>query len=233
MTPVIGVDGCPAGWIAVIWGRTVEHRLCSHFSDVLALDGAVIAVDMPIGLPETSGRLGDREVRARLGERQSSVFPVPSRLAVMCETFSDACRENLQRSNPPKKVSKQCYNLFPKIREIDGLITPKLQDRVFESHPELAFWAMNDETALPLPKKVKSQPYAPGLELRRALLRQAGFPLDALPASLYRRSDVGVDDLIDACACARVARRIHEGRAIRIPAKPTRDGRGLRMEINA
>lgn len=233
MTPVIGVDGCPAGWIAVIWGDTVEHRLCSRFSDVLALDGAIIAVDMPIGLPETSGRPGDRDVRARLGERQSSVFPVPSRAAVMCEEFGDACSENLKRSDPPKKISKQCYNLFPKMREIDRLITPKLQERVFESHPELAFWAMNDETALSLPKKVKSQPHEPGLKLRRSLLRRAGFPLSSLPVSTYRRSDVGADDLIDACACAWVARRILEGRAIRIPAEPMRDGRGLRMEINA
>jgi predicted RNase H-like nuclease len=233
MTPVIGVDGCPAGWIAVIWGRKVEHRLCPRFSDVLALEGAIIAVDMPIGLPETSGRPGDRDVRARLGGRRSSVFPVPSRAAVMCEAFSDACRENLKHSYPPKKVSKQCYNLFPKIREIDGLITPELQDRVFESHPELAFWAMNDETALPLPKKVKSQPYELGLQLRRTLLHKAGFPFAALPVSTYRRSDVGADDLIDACACAWVARRILKGRAIRIPAEPMRDGCGLRMEINA
>jgi predicted RNase H-like nuclease len=233
MTPVIGVDGCPAGWIAVIWGSTVEHRLCPRFSDVLALEGAIIAVDMPIGLPDMSGRPAERDTRARLGGRQSSVFPVPSRLAVMCEAFGEACAENLKRSDPPKKVSKQCYNLFPKIREIDRLMTPKLQDRVFESHPELAFWAMNDEMALPLPKKVKSQPYEPGLKLRRSLLRQAGFPLLSLPPSNYRRSDVGADDLIDACACAWVARRILDGRAIRIPAEPMRDGKGLRMEINA
>jgi predicted RNase H-like nuclease len=233
MIPVIGVDGCPGGWIAVIWGSRLEHRLCPRFNDVLALDGAVIAVDMPIGLPELSGRPGDRDVRARLGERQSSVFPVPSRAAVMREAFNDACAENLKRSDPPRKVSKQCYNLFPKIREIDRLITPELQDRVFESHPELAFWAMNDETALPLPKKVKSQCHEPGLELRRSLLRNAGFPLSSLPASIYRRSDVGADDLIDACACAWVARRILEGKAIRIPAEPMRDERGLRMEINA
>ena len=232
MKPVIGVDGCPAGWIAVIWHEAVEHHLCPTFRDVLALRGEIIAVDMPVGLPELPGRPGDREARSKLGERQSSLFPVPCRAAVMCQDFASACREHVARSNPPKKISKQCFNLFPKMREIDALMTPSLQDRVHEAHPELAFWAMNGQQPLALPKKVRSQPYAEGLQLRHALLRKAGFPIDRLPPSAYRRSHVGHDDLLDACACAWVASRIQEGKHLRFPASPTRDGRGLRMEIN-
>jgi predicted RNase H-like nuclease len=233
MTPVIGVDGCRAGWIAVIWGSTLEHCLCPTFADVLNLDGAIIAVDMPIGLPETSGRPGDREARAKLGERQSSLFPIPARAAVMCDDFGDACAANAASSDPPKKVSRQCFNLFPKIREIDALMTQALQQRVHESHPEVAFWAMNAEQPLALPKKIKSQPSAPGLALRRDLLERAGFPISKLPPSIYPRTIVGADDLIDACACAWVARRILKGENHRFPANPPRDARGLRMEINA
>ena len=81
MTPVIGVDGCPGGWIAVRWAEGLSHHLCRSFSDVLALDAAIIAVDMPVGLPEMSGRAAEREVRSKLGDRQSSVFSIPSRAA--------------------------------------------------------------------------------------------------------------------------------------------------------
>ncbi|MGL4296609.1 MAG: DUF429 domain-containing protein, partial [Aestuariivirga sp.] len=177
MTPVMGVDGCPGGWIAVIWGAAPMHRLVSRFSDLLDVEAAVIAVDMPIGLPESHGRPPEREVRCRLGERQSSVFAVPARPAVMSEDYREACAINLQHSDPPRKIAKQSFHLFPKIREIDAIITPGLQSRVFEVHPELAFWAMNGEQPLSLPKKTKGRPDPAGQALRRDLLRRAGFPL--------------------------------------------------------
>lgn len=233
MTPVVGVDGCPGGWIAVRWGENVSHHLCRSFAEVMALDAAIIAVDMPIGFPQGSGRAAEREVRQRLGDRQSSVFAVPSRAAVMCADYREACTANLASSDPPKKVSKQIFHIFPKMREIDALMTPELQSRVVEVHPELAFWAMNGAASLALPKKVKGQPHGPGLELRKALLGKAGFPLASLPPVAYRRADVGADDLIDACACAWSARRLLEGRAVSFPADPPRDARGLRMAISA
>jgi len=233
MTIVLGVDGCPGGWIAVRWGDHVSHHLCRSFEEVTAIDAAVIAVDMPIGFPQGSGRAAEREVRSRLGDRQSSVFSVPSRAAVMCADYREACAANLAASDPPKKVSKQIFHIFPKMREIDRLITPALQSRIVEVHPELAFWAMNGEAPLPLPKKVKGRVHDNGLALRASLLAAAGFPLQALPPASYRRADVGADDLIDACACAWSARRIAEGRAIRLPADPPRDARGLRMAITA
>ena len=233
MTPVIGVDGCPAGWIAVRWAERLTHHLCLSFAEVLALDAVVIAVDMPIGIPELSGRSAERDVRSRLGGRQSSVFSIPARAAGMCGDYREACAANLAHSVPPKKVAKQSFHLFPKIREIDALMTPALQSRVHEVHPELAFWALNGEQALPLPKKVKSRPHPPGLDLRRRLLRAAGFPLDLLPPLSYRAVDVGPDDILDACACAWSARRIHDGTSVRFPAHPPRDVKGLRMEINA
>jgi predicted RNase H-like nuclease len=233
MTPVIGVDGCPAGWVAIVWAGSVELHLRSSFADVMELPGDIIAVDMPIGLPERNGRTGDREARAMLGERQSSLFAVPTRAAVMQHDYAAACRENLLRSDPPRKVSRQCFNLFPRIREIDAHMSTSLQLRVFESHPELAFWAMNGRSPLPLPKKVKGTVYAQGLELRRNLLSMAGFPIEGLKPWSGRRSEIGPDDILDACACAWVARRILENRHIRFPADPPVDAKGLRMEINA
>jgi predicted RNase H-like nuclease len=233
MTTVIGVDGCPAGWIAVFWGVTIEHRLYTSFADILATDAAIIAVDMPIGLPLLSGRAAEVAARKVLGDRQSSVFSIPSRAAVACTDYAEACAVNLKHSDPPKKISKQSFNLFPKIREIDAVITPDMQTRVHEAHPEVAFWMMNSKKPVPLAKKVKSQNHMPGLDLRRDLLRTAGFPIDTLPPANYPKSAVGADDIIDACACAWVARRISRGEHLSFPENPPRDERGLAMCIKA
>jgi predicted RNase H-like nuclease len=228
---VMGVDGCRAGWIAVCWGETVAHRLYTSFASLVETEAQVIAVDMPIGFPDQAGRSAETEARRVLGARKSSLFAMPCRAAVMCEDYREACATNLQNSDPPRKISKQAFHLFPKIREIDALITPAKQNRIHEVHPELAFWHMNGKRPLSHAKKVQGRPSELGLEQRRELLRNAGFPLDQLPLSIYRKSDVGADDLMDACACAVVARRIADGRASYFPVVPEYDGRGLLMRI--
>ena len=237
---VASVDGCPAGWMVVIWhgdfAGSPHASIVPDFSTVLALPVKIIAVDMPIGLPERAGpggRTACVEARDRLGARQSSVFSVPSRAAVMCKDYREACRVNYENSDPPKMVAKQCFNLFTKMREIDRLMAPPMQDRVFEVHPELAFWAMNDHQPLALPKKVKSRPDAAGLALRRKLLDQAGFPVEKLKRDQWRAAEAGEDDVLDACAVAWSARRLRDGEHLRLPPEPPCDGRGLRMEINA
>ena len=90
--------------------------------------------------------------------------------------------------------------------------------RVFEVHPEVAFWRLNGARALDQPKKVKGRCYEPGLALRRRLLVDAGFPpaaVNALPPK-----GAGPDDLLDALACAAIARRIHAGVAQPFPDPP-------------
>ena len=237
---VAGVDGCRAGWLVVVRpldgiGRPAV-RIVATFAEVLALPEApsLIAVDIPIGLPERSGiggRAADIGARAKLGARQSSVFAVPARAAVMETDYGRACAVALLHSEPPRKVSKQTFNLFAKIREVDRLMTPALQARVVECHPETAFWAMNGAAPLALPKKVKSRPNAPGLALRRRLLAGAGWPMDFLATMPFRTADAGPDDLLDACGCAWTALRVLNGAALRFPAAPPLDARGLRQEI--
>ena len=101
--------------------------------------------------------------------------------------------------------------------------------RVFEVHPELAFWRLNGGRPLDRPQKVKSRPYEPGLALRRGLLIAAGLSTDAVNAMPPR--GVGPDDLLDAFACAAIARRIHAGTAESFPNPPPRDRYKLRMAI--
>ncbi|MFZ1988796.1 MAG: DUF429 domain-containing protein [Alphaproteobacteria bacterium] len=235
---VVGVDGCRGGWIAVlapISGSGCEARLFRDFGEILSSETRIIAIDVPIGLPEIAirgGRVACNEARSRLGARQSSVFSVPARAALAAKTYREACAINLENSDPPRKIAKQTYNILPRIAEVDAVMTPALEPRVFECHPELAFWVMNDQRPLALPKKMKSRPYAEGMALRRRLLAKAGIEVPPPPKAVQGIS-FGEDDLLDACACAIAARRIALGQAITLPADPPRDAKGLRMAIMA
>src|SRR5262249_9015776 len=88
-----GLDGCRAGWLLALrrpGDRGGPRRFVARFAGVIAAPGApaVIAVDIPIGLPEQAGhggRSADNMVRPFLGARRSSVFSVPSRRAVFAE----------------------------------------------------------------------------------------------------------------------------------------------------
>ena len=170
-------------------------------------------------------------MRPLLGARQSSVFSVPSRAAIYAADYAAACAIAAATSDPPRKVSKQLFNIAPKIREVDEALraTPDAAGRVFEVHPEVAFWRLNGERALTEPKKVKSRPYEPGLALRRTLLIAAGLPAEAVHATPPRGA--AADDLLDALACAAVARRIRLGVAKPFPDPPPRDAYGLPMAI--
>ncbi|HWJ74968.1 MAG TPA: DUF429 domain-containing protein [Kaistia sp.] len=232
---VAGVDGCRAGWIAVLLPEAGPPQVfvTQRFADILAheTEPGIIAVDMPIGLPDSvgpGGRGPERLVRAKLGERQSSVFAIPPRAAVMASDFAAATAASLAASTPPRKVSRQAFGLFAKIREIDALMTAPLEARIYESHPELAFWQLNAHAPMTLPKKVRGKSNPPGLAERRALLVRLGY--DAGLLSTPPRG-AGLDDLLDAAVLALIARRIARGEAMSFPAEPERDAKGLRMAI--
>lgn len=207
---------------------------------------AVVAVDMPIGLPERiegAGRAAEKAVRPLLGERQSSVFSIPSRAAVEVgagpfrselhrrEMHVEACRIAERSSHPPRRISIQGFGLFPKIMEIDRLLraAPGLCERVIESHPEFAFRALNGGSAMALPKKIKGQVNPAGMEERRRLLVASGLPR----SFLYAAPPAGAaqDDLLDAAAMLLVAERHARGTARPHPEPPERDAHGLPIAI--
>jgi predicted RNase H-like nuclease len=237
MAWLAGVDGCSVGWLVAFVrpeDGEIRVRIAPHFADIVVEEPAIIAIDIPIGLPERSGyggRAAENLVRPLLGQRQSSVFSVPSRAAIYANDFGEACRLALATCDPPRKVSRQLYLIAPKIREVDAILRSDraLASRVFEVHPELAFWRLNGGRALDQPKKIKGRPYPPGLALRRQLLKGAGLPaatVEAVPPP-----GAGADDLLDALACAVIARRICSGTAQPFPDPPPRDGSGLPMAI--
>lgn len=247
--PVAGADGCKAGWIAVLLepGGTPRTAIFGAFAALVAAlpDDAVIAVDMPIGLPEFTRRGGrgpEALVRPLLGERQSSVFSIPSRAAVYAgeEPFTSleawyaahraASAIARQTSEPPRSVSIQAFGIFSKIREIDRLLVsrPELRGRVIESHPEVAFWQLNGRQAMALPKKAKGRVNPAGMEERRALLVACGYERPFLEKTPRGAGD---DDFLDAAAVMLVALRRALGSAISFPDPPGRDERGLPLAI--
>ncbi|WP_027037319.1 DUF429 domain-containing protein [Mesorhizobium ciceri] len=247
---LVGVDGCKAGWIAVgrASGMAPSVGVFATFTALLASlpENAVIAVDMPIGLPEFSGRGGrgpEALARPLLGARQSSVFSIPSRAALYADTngFTTieawyaahirASEVALTTSDPPRGVSIQAFGIFAKIREIDALLIarPDLRGRVFESHPEVAFCRLNGDQAMQLPKKIKGSINPAGMAERKALLCRHGYETDFLDQPPPRGA--AADDFLDAAAMMLIAGRIASGEARPLPDPPGRDSFGIPVAI--
>jgi predicted RNase H-like nuclease len=226
---IAGVDGCRAGWIVMLLqrtGRAWEHQitLCLTFADVLALDPApaVIAIDIPIGLldkPQLGGRECDRQARKLLGRRASSIFTPPTRSMLKATHYEHVRTRGL---------SIQAFNLLPKIREVDQLMTPTLQQRVHEAHPELAFMSL---AGAPMQCNKKTR------EGREERLHTLGKVFRGIRRTFesacmaFKRSEVAMDDLLDAYILAWTAHQVANGLANRFPANPPVDQKGLRMAI--
>ena len=213
-----------------------QLRVVASLSDLLdgAPPPAAIAIDIPVGLPDQvgpGGRGPEPAVRPLLGQRRSSMFSVPARAAIECTDYREACATALRTSDPPRQVSKQCFHLFPRIREVDTLLRecPDLITCVREVHPELAFWRLNGERSLKEPKKRRGRPHPPGLAERRAILIAAGIHASIVAAS--PPGGAGADDLLDALANLTIAQRLHRGLAEPFPNPPDHDAIGRPIAI--
>ena len=140
--------------------------MVERFSEIVFADErpAIIAVDVPIGLPKQSpdkGRLAESAVRPLLGDRKSSVFRIPSRRAVEASVAAepaDDTRAVLQGlrhraadlGRRARHFAKQGFYILDKVVEVDRFLRahPDYVARVFETHPELAFVRMNGDEPL-------------------------------------------------------------------------------------
>lgn len=247
MVWVAGVDGCKGGWIAAFCDTDKPDEpiveVFAHFVEILESAHAprIVAVDMPIGLPdwiEGRGRGPEQAARAVLGPRRGSVFSIPSRRAVYAvdrpviglddidRSHALSCEVARQTSSLASAFSRQAFMILPKIREIDRLLKAKSEfgKRVREVHPELAFWSMNGETPLSFPKK-----HPLGETKRIELLQSQGFREMAIVAPAPKGAKR--DDALDALAALVVARHIAAGRGKPFPDPPGRDSHGIPIAI--
>ena len=230
MKRAIGVDGCRDGWIAVAFETedgpgTAAARFFSGFGEIVAAyPEAVIVVDMPVGFAEgREGRGCDEEARRILGPRRNSVFTPPCRAALFAVDYPAA--NALNRGRTGKGLSKQAWMIAPKMREIDAVITPAMQDRVLEGHPELG-WTVATGAPMTAHKAGFHGHYE-----RLRVLHGLGFDPGAAARTLPAGIDARPDDLLDACILAHVAQKRLTGVARVFPDSPRVDARGLRMEM--
>jgi predicted RNase H-like nuclease len=161
------------------------------------------------------------EARRQLGPRRNSVFPAPARSVLGASSYEEACGR--ARAASGKAVSKQLFNILPKIREVDQLVTPVRQRRLFEMCPELSLAVM---TGAPMAHAKTTK--AGRAERVSALGAVFG---DAQIARHIHRPPAGatVVDVLDAFAGAWTARRYAE--AAHHCLGGDLDERGLRMEV--
>jgi predicted RNase H-like nuclease len=224
---VLGVDGCRTGWIAALLdGRAVTWHLYADAPGVLAVEADATAIDIPMGLADGEGRRAcDVLARDALGAARSSVFFAPPRGLVTENVVDHAAALSWLRERGLGGISAQAYGIVAKIRDVDAAITPDMQARVVEAHPELSFRRMAGVQTMPSKKS------AAGVAQRIAAL-ETTLGIDVVSLLRLTPNGVAVDDALDALACAWTARRwaTHDD-DLHVLGDGDRDARGLTMRI--
>lgn len=235
MEEYIGVDGCKAGWFAISLTGSKSWN-CGVYADIESIwrshSGAkLILIDIPIGLLDSgrNGRECDSIARRYLGSiRASSVFTPPTRPAL--DKGDRLAASELNKSLTGRKITIQSWVLAPKIREVDQFLRrhKEVRGKIREAHPELLFWAFNNQKAMSNRKKTLI-----GYEERLAILQQVFVTADMIAEealSRYRRSVVARDDILDALAAA-ITGYLSKGDLTSIPEPVPLDQYGLPMEM--
>ena len=231
---IASVDGYEGGWVVAMtagWQSSEPPQLvaCPNFAAVLEATKSckVVVVDMPIGLPSgKEPRACDLEARKALGkEGQTRLFLCPPRQSLEANTPEEFQKRIKELTG--KGAGLPVWGIVRRIKEVDGAMNPKLQDRVMEFHPELA-WKRLEGSVL------ATKHGAQGLLQRINIVNNhectwlAGLNTDHVP------SKVKLDDVLDSIVGLSVAHAIAQDPSYknRFPrSDPPKDERGLRMEI--
>jgi predicted RNase H-like nuclease len=134
---VLGVDACKAGWIGIAMS---QDALSGYFEAEIgdlaekASEGgplAVVAIDIPIGLPDTGRRRADMLAREAAGPRRASVFMTPVRPALEADDYESASAASLKLAG--EGISRQAFALQAKILQVDKWVC-QARHRVVEVH---------------------------------------------------------------------------------------------------
>jgi len=211
---VVGVDACKTGWIAVVLrgdARAEAHHLPTIDSlPSVVDDAAVIAIDIPIGLPSSGYRTADLDGKRFLQRKHASLFLVPPRVVLQAPTHVEANALSVEITG--RGISRQSYGLRAKIFEVEAWLRTAPCD-VYEVHPEISFAVL-----LGTPCTASKKTWAGMIERQDALTR-AGIELRHIAGPAARQA--AVDDMLDAAAAAWTAQRILDGEARTFPATDT------------
>jgi len=235
IVPSLGVDGCPAGWVSIQAGEQFGWNI-EIFPTIQDLwnsysNSNLILIDIPIGLIEhgSTPRLNDFAARKYLtAKRSSCIFPTPCRKALYASSYDEANKVNKKITG--KGLSKQIWNICPKIREMDLFLQKnyKAREVFIESGPELCYSALNNHKPLNFYKKTKE-----GMNERLSIIKSnckyKSSPLD-IGLNKYKRKDLSKDDIMDAWILAIRASSGNSNLFI-IPEYIEYDSTGLPMRI--
>ena len=220
MTTVIGIDGCRAGWITakILDNQLISFQIIENLNDDYLKQSNLthIGIDIPLQLSHTGKRLAEIEARGLLKKRACTIFSPPTLNALRAKNYIDACEVNFKECG--KRISKQSWNLFPKIKEahkfLENNSISKLE--VFEVHPELSFMAMNDMNLIEASKKTET-----GKEIRIKLI-QKFFPNFSFESvrNQYKKNQVLDDDILDSISVLWSTQRIVDNIAQFVPKDP-------------
>ena len=205
------------------------------FSDISTLwnrysEAELILVDIPIGLREhgKQERQCDIEARRMLSPyRRGSVFPVPCRAALYVDGYGEASRLNFNITG--RRLSRQSWNIMPKIRQMDELLKndPQARTNIREIHPEICFLGI---AGRPMTcSKRRPEGLVERLDTLSSVCRET-WDIYRACMEKYKRSQVARDDILDALVGGVTARAGNEN-LVTIPEEPERDSRGLHMEM--
>jgi predicted RNase H-like nuclease len=222
MAVVLGADGVSRNrWVVAELeaGAPITWHLVTGAAAVLDLadtvGAAAVALDVPIGLPTSGRRRCDEEAYAALGARRSSVFMTPPRHVLDHATYATA------RAAFPS-LTAQAFALLSRVRDVDAVLRSRgqsIHEYVLECHPELSFMAM---TGAGLPRKRSA---------RGALMRIEALTAAGLGDVRDAPEEAGLDDALDAMACAWTAQRWAAGLRDDVLGDGERDERELPMRI--
>ncbi len=240
-----GIDACHSGWIMIVFDKS-DHRFSYSFS---ATFSALFAnhktgkaysrflVDMPVGLPPAKNagdaRMGQRscdmQARKILGKKHASIFNPPCRQALAEKNYDSASATNYRMTG--KKISRQSWNIVPRIKEVDEYLQKHRQADSFilESHPEIAFQKLNLHIPLQYSKKSTE-----GIQERLAILSkympEAKTVFMQVVSDKTLRGKVRKDDIVDALVLC-VLNYQQGSNLYNITDEDQEDEMGLRMGI--
>jgi predicted RNase H-like nuclease len=224
---IAGVEPCPGGWLVVgarlqgIAAFPTEPEVLPTFAELMDYRPAfdVMAVHCHLSFPTEDtpgGRSCDRQARELLGwPRSGAVTSPPSRMLLTTGDLDQRPRKGLS------PISAQMLRRYAEVAEE---MQPYRQRQVFEVHPELSFFQLNDDQPMLHAKETPE-----GVQERRALVEARIPGVDTvLQASL---PGVELRHLLDASADLVTARRIAARAVERLPEDPEWDEQGVRMEL--
>ena len=197
----LGLDGCRGGWIVakIDEAGKLSHIFLSSLDDLPFALPNLALIDIPLAFAEQSYRHCEIAAQKLLGaKKRASVFLTPHRSAVYASDYKEA--NQLNRLYLGKGLSKQSWNICNKIKEAALFLTNRSDFPLFEAHPELCFYFLNNRTPL-LSKKSSAEGAADRLEII------AKYDFDYLQVinntmKDTKRKVVKLDDIIDATILA-------------------------------